>query len=120
MRTDADGVQFVQWTKDGMQIRGTINLSERKPDNEIKTILIAFDGVLSGTTISMNLKNSWAVQGGHKALKGGITGSLNGDTLTLFLANELEHVQFRRATRTEHDEAIRKLEMRAKLNKGAY
>ena len=120
MRTDADGVQFVQWTKDGMQIRGTINLSERKPDNEIRTALIEFDGVLEGENVSMTLKSSWTPQGGDKAMKGKITGFLTGDTLTLLLENGLEPIHFRRATPAKHAEATRKLQMRANLNKGAH
>jgi hypothetical protein len=120
LRADDEGVLFVKWTKDGMQIIGTIDISEREPNNEIKTTLIAFDGVLSGTVVSMNLRSSWTAQGGDKALKGEIRGLLSDDTLTLFMPNVSNPVQFRRATRTEHDEATRKLQMRAKLNKGAY
>jgi hypothetical protein len=120
LRADNEGVLFIQWTREGMQIGGTIDISEKKPDNEIKTTFIAFDGTSDGENVSMNLKSSWTVQGGNKAVKGEITGLLKGDTLTLFLAKELEPVQFRRATRTEHDEATRKLQMRANLNKGAH
>jgi hypothetical protein len=120
LRTYDEGVLFVQWTREGMQIRGTLEILEKKPDNEIKTTLIALDGTSDGENVSMNLKSSWTVQGGNKAIKGEITGLLKGDTLTLFLAKELEPVQFRRATRTEHDDATRTLQMRANLNKGAH
>jgi hypothetical protein len=40
--------------------------------------------------------------------------------LMLFIADGNEPVEFRGATPEEHAEASRKLEMRAKLNKGAY
>jgi hypothetical protein len=117
---DDDGVQFVQWTKDGMQIRGTIDISERKPNNEIRTSRFMFDGVSDGENVSMTVKSLWTPQGGDKAIKKEITGLLKDDTLTLFMENVSGPVQYRRATRTEHDEATRKLEMRAKLNKGAH
>jgi hypothetical protein len=79
LRTDADAVKFIQWTRGGMQIRGAINILERKPDN-----------------------------------------GLNGDTLTLFLEGGSEPKEFRRATATEYDKAVKNLKMRAALNKGAY
>jgi hypothetical protein len=120
LRAVNDEVTFVKWTQDGMRITGTIDMSERKPNNDIETTLIAFDGVLSGEGVNMNLKSSWTARGGDKAVKREIAGTLKGDTLTLLLSNELEPVQFRRATPEEHAEATRKLEMRVKLNKGAH
>ncbi len=120
LHADDDGVLFVRWTREGMQIRGAIDISEKKPDNEIRTTLIDFDGVSDGENVSMTYKGSWTPPGGDKAIKSMITGLLKGDTLTLFIENVSEPVQFRRATRTEHDEATRKLQMRANLNKGAH
>jgi hypothetical protein len=53
-----------------------------------------------------------------------ITGRLKGDTLTLLPEDGTEHgvgpKEFRRATPAEHIEASRNLQIRAKLNKGAY
>jgi hypothetical protein len=120
LRNDDDIVQLVKWTQEGKRINGTIDISERKPDNEIRTTLIEFDGVSDGENISMTLKSSWTPQGGDKAMKGKITGFLTGDTLTLLLENGLEPIHFRRATPAAHAEAVRNLQMRAKLNKGAY
>jgi hypothetical protein len=120
LRDDDDIVQLIKWTQEGIRINGTIDISERKPDNEIRTALIEFDGVLDGENVSMTLKSSWTPQGGDKAMKGKITGFLTGDTLTLLLENGLEPIHFRRATPAKHAEATRKLQMRAKLNKGAH
>src|SRR5262245_46561563 len=119
LRADDEGVLFVQWAWDGMQIRGTIEILDKKPDNEIGTTHFMFDGVSDGENVSMTVKSSWTPQGGDKAIKKEITGLLKGDTLTLFMENVPEPIEFRRATRTEHDEATRKLQTRAKLNKGA-
>lgn len=126
--TDDERVLFVQWTWVDREIRGTIDISEKMPDNEIKTTHIAFDGVSEGDSVlsdgedvRMNLKSSWTAHGGDKELKRESGGFLARDTLMLPLEGDQSPLaQFRRATRTEHDEATRKLEMRAKLNKGAY
>ena len=120
MLADDDGVQFIEWTQEGRQIRGSINVSELKPGGEIGTSLVFFDGVLDGENVSMTLKSSWTLRGGDKALKGEITGLLRGDTLWVFPTPGSEPGQFRRATATEHAEASRKLQTRAKLNKGAH
>jgi len=126
--TDAERVLFVQWTRTAREIRGTIDISEKMPDNEIKTTRIAFDGVLEGDSVlsdgvdfRMNSKSSWTAHGGDKELKREGDGFLARDTLLLYLdGDESPPTQFRRATRTEYDEATQKLQMRAKLNKGAY
>jgi hypothetical protein len=103
-----------------MQIRGTIKISEKKPDNEIKTTLIAFDDTSDGENVGISLKSSWIPQGAPDAMKGEMTGLLKGDTLTLVMSNMARPVQFRRATATEREEATRKLKTRAALNNGAY
>jgi hypothetical protein len=114
LRTDADAVKFIQWTRGGMQIRGAINILERKPDNGIRTTSATFDGVLDGDNVNMTTR------GGGKEPGEKITGRLNGDTLTLFLEGGSEPKEFRRATATEYDKAVKNLKMRAALNKGAY
>jgi hypothetical protein len=120
LRSDDEGVLFVKWTRSGMQISGTIDISEKKPDNEIGTTRFMFDGVSDGENVSMAVKSSWTPQGGDKAIKKEITGLLKGDTLTLFMGHMSAPLQFRRATHVEYAEASRKLEMRANLNKGAH
>lgn len=95
-------------------------MSEKKPNEDIGTTIIAFDGQSDGKTVIMNLKSSWTAREGDKAMKREITGTLKGDTLMVFLTDGKEPVEFRRATPEEHAEASRELEMRAKLNKGAY
>ena len=120
LRADDEGVLFVKWTRNGMQISGTIDISEKKPDNEIGTTRFMFDGVSDGENVSMTVKSSWAPQGGDKAIKKEITGLLKGDTLTLFMGHMSAPVQFRRATAAEHAESVQKLEKRAALNKGAH
>ena len=84
---DDEGVLFVQWTREGRQIRGTIEILEKKPDNEIGTTRFMFDGVSDGENVSIAVKSSWTPQGGDKAIKKEITGLLKGDTLTLFMGH---------------------------------
>src|SRR5262245_58040092 len=96
LRDDGDIVQLIKWTQEGRRINGTIDISERKPDNEIRTALIEFDGVLEGEDVSIALKSSWTPQGGDKAMKGRITGFLTVDTLTLLLENGLEPISARK------------------------
>jgi hypothetical protein len=126
--TDDERVLFVQWTRLDRQIRGTIDISEKMPDNEIKTTHIAFGGVSDGDSIlsdgedvRMYLKSSWTAHGGDKELKVESGGFLSRDTLMLPIdGDQSPPAHFRRATRTEHDEATRKLQMSAALNKGAH
>jgi hypothetical protein len=119
LHADDEGVVFIQWTREGMQIRGTIDISEKNPDNEIKTTLISFDGISDGGNVTMNLKSSWTARHGDKADRGRMEARLKDNTLILFTADAHEPMEFRRATTTEHDEATRKLQMSAALNKGA-
>jgi hypothetical protein len=114
LRSDDKGVMFIRWTREGARITGTIDISVMEPDNDIVTDLITFDGQSDGQTVTMNWKSSWTA----KSIE--VKGALKGNTMMLFMADGLEPVEFRRATAAEHDEATRKLEMRAKLNKGAY
>lgn len=121
LRVDDDAVQFVQWTQEGRQIKGTIDILERKPDNEIRATLAMFDGVLDGENVSMTAKSAQTSQGDDKEPEEKITGRLKGGTLTLFLDEDgSEPKEFRRATSAEHAEASKNLKMRAALNKGAY
>jgi hypothetical protein len=113
LRADDEGVLFVRWTREGRQIRGTIEILEKKPDNEIGTTHFMFDGVSDGENVSMAVRSSWTPQGGDKAIKKEITGLLKYGTLTLFMGHMSGPIQFRRATHVEYAEASRKLEMRA-------
>ena len=110
---DGYAVQFIQWTQEGQQIKGTVEILERK---ETEPLSVMFEGVLDGEHFSITTKDGKPMEK--------ITGGLKGDTLTLFVQNEPEHEpgppEFHRATRAEYNEAARQLEMRAKLNKGAY
>ena len=123
--TDDERVLFVQWTRVDRQFRGTIDISEKMPDNEIKTTHIAFygvsegDSVLSdGVDVDMKLKSSWTAHGGDKKLKVESGGFLSRDTLMLPIDGDQSPLaHFRRATATEHDEATRKLQMSPALNK---
>jgi hypothetical protein len=67
-----------------MRIHGTIDISEKKPDNEIRTTLIAFDAESDGKNVIMALKSSWTLHGGDKELGRKISGMFRGDTLMLF------------------------------------
>ena len=127
LRSDDESVLFVQWTRGVRQIGGTIDILERKPGGEIGTAMLVFDGYSDGMNVSMHMMSSWTPRGGDKGLTGKFKGLLIGDTLTLFNVHVSGPVQFRsgplqfrRATRAEYHEAARQLEMRAKLNKGAY
>ena len=121
LRIDRDAVQFIQWTQEGTQIKGTIDILERTPDNEIITFLAVCDGVLDGEKFSMITKSVRTSQGGDEKPGEKIIGRLKGGTLTLFIdEGDTEPKEFRRAAPAEFAEATRKLEMRAKLNKGAY
>src|SRR5262245_52204828 len=114
LRADDASVMFIQWTREGARITGTIDISVMTPDNDIETDLIKLDGQSDGQTVTMTWKSSWNA----KTIE--IKGAFKGDTLMLFIADEHEPVEFRRATPAEHDEAARKLNMRAKLNQGAH
>jgi len=121
LRIDRDAIQFIQWTQEGAQIKGTIDILERTPDNEIRTALAVFDGVLDGENFRMTTTSAMTSRAGDKEPGEKISGRLKGDTLTLFSdENGSEPKEFRRATQAEYAEASRNLHMRAKLNKGAY
>ena len=121
LRTDSDAVQFIQWTQEGTQIKGTIDILERTPDNEIRTALAVFDGVLDGENFRMTTTSARSSERGDEEAGEKITGRLKGDALTLFSdENGSEPKEFRRATQAEYAEASRNIQMRAKLNKGAY
>jgi len=121
LRTDSDAVQFIQWTQEGTQIKGTIDILERTPENEIGTALAVFDGVSDGENFSMVTKSVRTSQGGDEEPGEKITGRFKGDTMTLFIDEDgSEPKEFRGAIHAEYAEASRKLQMRAKLNKGAY
>ena len=113
LRATDEDVMFIQWTREGARITGAIDISVMKSDYDIETELITLDGQSDGQTVTMTWKSSWTA----KAIE--IKGAFKGDTLMLFIADGHEPAEFRRATATDHDEATRKLEMRAKLNKGA-
>jgi hypothetical protein len=117
---DDEEVAFVKWTQEGRRIRGTIDILERRRGGEIKTIQAMFDGVLDGENVSMTMKESRTSQGDDEEPEEKITGILRGDTLTLIPADGAEPIELRRATATEHAEAVQKLEKRATLNKGAH
>jgi hypothetical protein len=117
---DDEEIAFVKWTQEGMRISGTIDILERKRGGEIKTIQAMFDGVLDGENVSMTMKESRTSQGDDEEPEEKITGILRGDTLTLIPADGAEPIELRRATATEHAEAVQKLEKRAALNKGAH
>jgi hypothetical protein len=110
---DGYAVQFIQWTREGQQIKGTVEMLER---TETEALSIMFEGLLDGERFSITTKDGEPMEK--------ITGRLKGDILTLFVQNETEHEtgppEFRRATRAEYAEATRNLKMRAMLNKGAY
>jgi hypothetical protein len=105
---------FIRWTREGARITGTIDISVREPDKAIVKDQITLDGQSDGQAVTMTWKSSWTA----KTIE--VKGAIKGDTLMLFIADGNEPVEFRRATPEEHAEASRKLEMRAKLNKGAY
>jgi hypothetical protein len=117
---DDEEIAFVKWTQEGMRISGTIDILERKRGGEIKTIQAMFDGVLDGENVSMTMKESRTSQGDDEEPEEKITGILRGNTLTLIPADGAEPIELRRATATEHAEAVQKLEKRAALNKGAH
>ena len=104
---DSDAVHFVQWTQEGKQIKGTIELVGITHDNEIETTSAMFDGVLDGENVSMATK-TW----------GKFRGRLGRDILTVFVDMKGE-VDLRRATPAEYAEATKNFKMRAALNKGA-
>jgi len=114
LRSDDKGLMFIRWTREGARITGTIDISVMEPDNAIVKDQITLDGQSDGQTVTMTWKSSWTA----KTIE--IKGAIKGDTLMLFMADGEEPVEFRRATPEEHAEASRKLDMRAKLNKGAY
>lgn len=121
LRVDDDAVAFIQWTQEGTQIKGTIDMVMRTPDNEIITFLAVCDGVLDGEKFSMLTKSVRTSQGGEEKPGEKIIGRLKGGTLTLFIdEGDSEPKEFRRAAPAEFAEASRKLQMRAKLNKGAH
>jgi hypothetical protein len=121
LRIDDNGVQFVKWTQEGMRIRGTIDMSEMKPGGEIVTALATFDGVLDGENFRMTTTSARSSERGDEEAGEKITGRLKWDTLTLLIDEKgSEPKEFRRATHAEYAEASRKLQMRSKLNKGAF
>jgi hypothetical protein len=113
LRAGDEGVMFIRWTREGNRIRGTVDLLAMTPDNNLAKELVTLDGQSDGQTVTMTWKSSWA----PKSIE--VTGALVGDTLMLSMAEGKEPVEFRRATHAEYVEASRKLELRAKLNKGA-
>src|SRR5215468_5250200 len=76
LRAVNDEVAFVEWTKEGIQISGTIDILERKPNNEIKTTKVTFGGHSDGKDVIVK-KSSWALHGSGKVMTGGITGLLS-------------------------------------------
>jgi hypothetical protein len=135
LRSDDKSVLYIHWTRGERQIRGTIDILERKPGGEIGKTKLCFDGNSDGMNVRMDMISSWTLHEGdltkgHEGLTGKFRGLLMGVTLTLFNVNVSEPVlfrvdvsgpvQFRRATHAEYEEAARQLEMRAKLSKGAY
>ena len=121
---DANAVQFVRWEREGMQIKGDIEIWARTPGGKVEFTMLMFDGVLDGETVGMTLTSSWTLQGSDKKLvakeiDGKIPGMLKGDTLTLLLVDESEPKEFHRATAAEHAEARRNLRMRATSSKEA-
>jgi hypothetical protein len=107
---DGHGVQFIQWTQEGRQLKGTVELLERTPDNEIITALAVCDGVLDGENFSMISKSVRTSHGGNEKTGEKVTGRLKGDTLTLFRDEDRsEPKELRRATPAEFGEASRNL-----------
>jgi hypothetical protein len=120
---DDDSVTFVEWAQAWDKLEGTIKTLNRKPDNEVVTTVFVFYGALYDTEVSLTLTSSGNAQDGYYPIDKTIRGALIGNTLALPPVNKADVLgteQFRRATPEEFAEASRKLEMRAKLNKGAY
>src|SRR5215510_5851705 len=121
LRVDDDAAVFIQWTQEGTQIKGTIDMVGRTPDNEITTFLAVYDGVLDGEKFSMITKSVRTSQEEDEKPGEKIIGRLKGGTLTLFIdEGDSEPKEFRRAAPAEFAEASQNLQMRAKMNKGAY
>jgi hypothetical protein len=133
-----DSVTFVEWAQAWDKLEGTIKTLDSKPDGEVVTTVFMFNGLLRDTygalydaEVDLTLTSSGNAQDGFYPypIDKTIRGVLRGDTLawqgvTLVLphmnkVDALGMERFRRATPAEFDEASRKLQMRAKLNKGA-
>jgi hypothetical protein len=76
---DGYAVQFIQWTQEGQQVKGTVEMLER---NETEPLSVMFEGVLDGERFSITTKDGKPMEK--------ITGRLKGDTLTLFVQKETE------------------------------
>ena len=94
----------IDWKKTSQGIEGKTTKELIKDNGQIETSHTAFDGILDGENITLTFK----VKAPYT-----MTGTLKGDTLTLFPQMDLLPTTFKRVTRSERVEASRKLAERA-------
>jgi hypothetical protein len=114
-----DSVRFVEWRRTGLEIKGSIEEWDRKPDGEVELTVFMFDGALDGENVNITLNSSMTNELDSKEMRKAIAGALRGNTLTLSLVDGAAPIEFRRASAAEYSAAYRNLQMRATTKKGA-
>lgn len=113
--TSSTQVVFIQWTEDSSHhVSGTLQSASATSDNTVQSATEAFTGVRDGSSISI----TFSALGFSSTL----TGTLNGDTLTLAVPDQNGYIatdQFHTASVQDYNHAVNALRQRIQTQAAA-